>query len=202
VGRKAIEKTRLDNPEKKLSWVRELMPMFQVHGFREVTMDQAAAYLNKSKATVYNYFESKEEIIELLVDHKLRNIGQFEALLHDENVHYVERYLAAAEILNENLGDISNLFLADLKELYPEIWQKIKDFQDYAASVLKAYYEEGVRLDLFNDIKPAILVASDRFLFDTLSDASFLNEHQLTIQEAFIEYFRMKFFGLVKKQED
>lgn len=201
MGRKAIVKERLNNPEKKLAWVLELMPMFQKHGLREFTMDQAAAYLNKSKATVYNYFESKEEIIELLVAHKLRSIGKFEAVLSDTGIDYIERYLLSAQVLQEYLGDISNLFLADLRELYPGIWQSIKEFQDHAADVLHEYYEEGIRLGLFQNLHPAVLVASDRFMFDHLSDASFLESQQITIQEAFINYFQMKFFGILQKRD-
>ncbi len=198
MGRKALEKERIDNPEKKQKWAVQLLPFFQQKGLKGVTMDDIAAELGKSKATVYKYFESREEIIATLITYKLQEIQQFEDYLNDKKLLYLERYKQAVQYLSEHIGDISNLFLADLKHEQPELWNMIDAFRQYTITVLKRYYEEGIENGTFNNLHPTIMVMGDQFFVNLLSDPDFLIEQKLTIKEAFDEYFRMKFYGIMK----
>ena len=65
-------------------------------------------------------------------------------------------------------------------------------------NALKAYYNEGIRKGYFNKINPEIMVMTDQFFLDKLTDPDFLVAHKLTIKQAFDEYFRMKFYGIMK----
>lgn len=198
MGRKALDKQRIDNPAKKQEWAAQLMPFFQQKGLKGITMDDIAAALGKSKATVYKYFESREEIIATLISYKLEEIQKFEVYLNNKELPYLERYKQAVQYLSEHIGDISNLFLADLKHEQPDLWHVIEAFRQYTIVVLKAYYEEGIENGTFNDIHPTIMVMGDQFFVNLLSDPDFLIEQKLTIKEAFDEYFRMKFYGIMK----
>ena len=97
---------------------------------------------------------------------------------------------------------VSNLFLRDLKHLYPHIWQQVLDFQLYSVSVLRAYYIEGIKRGIFIDINPNIMVLSDQLFFQALSEPHFLISNGLTIQAAFQAYFEMRMFGFVKRKKD
>jgi AcrR family transcriptional regulator len=161
-------------------------------------MDEVARVLHKSKATIYKYFKSREEIIAFGLTYKLEEIQDFQEILQDHNIPFLERYFRSIEHLSVNISDISNLFLSDLKHLYPELWEQVSAFINHTTEIIKDYYREGIDKGVFSKINPALMVMSDRFFFAALSDPDFLISHNLSIEGAFKQYFRMKFFGIVK----
>ncbi len=198
MGRKSINKTRSNSPEKKEELIQRLIPFLQEKGLQGITMDNMAAAMDISKATVYKYFQSREEILATVIAFKLEEIKHFEEHLNDIKVEYLDRYKNAVQYLSANISDITNLFLADLKTFFPHLWQLIDAFKDYCMNELKAYYNEGIRKGYFNKINPEIMVLTDQFFLDKLTDPDFLVTHKLSIQQAFDEYFRMKFYGIMK----
>ena len=123
MGRKALDKERKINPKRKEEWAFQLLPFFQEQGLKGITMDKVAKALGKSKATIYKYFESREEIIAMTIAQKLSEIQHFEEKLSDQSLPYLDRYKEAVQYLSEHIGDISNLFLSDLKHELPQLWQ-------------------------------------------------------------------------------
>lgn len=197
MGRKSVKKKRNTNPQKREKYVKMLMPIFQQHGLNKFTMDDIAAELGISKATLYHYFSSKDEIISSILKFILSGIKEFEPVILNEEEDYIDRYFKALQILYENTQGISNIFLADLKEGYPQLWNLVDQFSEHSIQVLKAFYDSGKRSGNFNDIHTSILAASDRMFFHTLSDPEFLEANQLTMKEAFEQYFKLKCFGLL-----
>ncbi len=198
MGRKSSNKKRINHPEKKDELVRQLIPYLQERGLQGVTMDDMAEAMNISKATVYKYFHSREEILAATIAVKLDEIKHFDDYLNDRKVDYLDRYKNAVEYLSVNISDITTIFLADLKTFFPHLWQLIDAFKEYCMNALKTYYNEGMRKGYFNKINPEIMVMSDHFFLDKLTDPDFLITHKLTIKQAFDEYFRMKFYGIMK----
>lgn len=197
MGRKSVKKKRNTNPVKREKYVKLLMPIFQVHGLNAYTMDDLALELGISKATFYHHFSSKDEIISAILKHILYGIKEFEPIVMDESIPFIDRYFRALQILSENTQGISNVFLADLKDGYPQLWSLVDQFSEYSISTLKSFYDAGKRNGQFNDVHTAILAASDRMFFHILSDPKFLIENNMTLQEAFQEYFKLKCFGMI-----
>jgi AcrR family transcriptional regulator len=202
MGRKAVDKVRTKNPVKRNAMAAELLPQIEGRALEGLTMDDLAAMLNRSKATIYKYFRSREELFDLALTLKLERIQGFIPLMEDKDAPFLDRYFQALDHLSQHLATISNEFLADLRRLFPPLWQRIEMLQQLAGEVLRAYYAEGVQRGLLVDLHPAVLVLSDQFLFNALSDPEFLSRNGLSIREAFEEYFKMKFFGLVKRDVD
>lgn len=198
MGRKSINKTRSNSVAKKDELIQRLIPFLQEKGLQGITMDNMATAMDISKATVYKYFQSREEILAAVIAFKLEEIKHFEEHLNNVQVEYLDRYKNAVQYLSANISDITNLFLADLKTFFPHLWQLIEAFKDYCMNALKSYYNEGIRKGYFNKINPEIMVMTDQFFLDKLTDPDFLVTHKLSIKEAFDEYFRMKFYGIMK----
>lgn len=161
-------------------------------------MDCVAKELQISKATLYDYFQTKEELIALALQDKLNSIRGFEAILHNDSLSFPERCYQVLKYLADHISDISNLFLADLKTFFPSIWQEVDTFLENTAMGIQDFYAKGIQEKAFNEINPAILTMTDQIFFRTLSDPHFLSQQGLTIQEAFEQYAQLKFFGLVR----
>ena len=202
MGRKPVKKERVDNPELREHWIRKLLPVYTRKGLKKFTMDEVAAILEISKATLYKHFTSREEIIEKSLEVKLADMAMFKEVLFNDELPYLDRYFASISVFYTQIYGISTEFLSDLKHLYPNTWKKVDFFRDYAQSQLVAFYKEGLQSQLFHDIDPAILAMTDKWFFDAVSDPDFLTEHNLTLEKAFHDYFTLRCYGLFKGNTD
>lgn len=200
MGRKSLPGERTLNPKRKLELARAVMPFFMENGLQEVTMDDAAAYLNKSKATIYKYFPSREDLIREGLTVKLAQLKRFIPLLQEPGKDYLDRYYQAMGQFLEDAGDISNLFLKDLKEVFPALWQLVESFRAFAQMVLHQFYLEGIAAGKLKNIHPALLVRMDQIVFEEMTDGAFLARNNLSLKEAFAQYLEIKFFGIVKPE--
>jgi len=201
MGRKSTEKKRNLNPEKRREIALSLIPALEGGGISGLTMDEIAQRLGKSKATIYKYFRSQEELLDMALSEKLEEIRGFVTILGDERQTYVDRYRLALEHLSRSLADVSNRFLSDVRKDFPSLWQKISFFQNMARMVLRGFYQEGLSKKLIREIHPSILVLSDQAVFNAMLDPQFLDENNITLQQAFEGYFHMKFYGLLRAEE-
>lgn len=199
MGRKAIEKTRNSNPKKRDLYLSMLNDIFKKHGLKKYNMDTISRELGLSKATLYHYFSSKDEMVSGILHDILLKLRDVEPILLDDSLKYVDRYYKAVELVSENISDISNLLLSDLRDEYPRLWKEVQNFIDYIAELLGDFYNKGKKAGVFNDINTSMLVLTDRLFFDAISNVEFLDRHHLTLRDAFDNYFLMKSQGLLKR---
>ena len=199
MGRKAIVKQRNANPKKRDLYLSMLTRTFKEHGLKKYNMDAISRELGLSKATLYHYFSSKDEMVASILHDILLKLRDVEPILLDESLDYVDRYYRAIQLISENISDISNHLLADLRDEYPRLWKEVQNFIDYVAELLKDLYDNGKKAGVFNDIDTAMLVLTDRLFFDAISHVEFFDQHGLTLKQAFDNYFKMKSQGLLKR---
>lgn len=199
MGRKATNKVRKKENHKTEEWIKQIFPYLQVNGLKGITMDLVAKELKKSKATLYEYFKSKETLLDAVIIYKLDEIKKFELIIKDKSLSFLEKYNGILQHQAENVSDISNLFLTDLRDLFPKLWQKIESFLDYISKVMEDFYNEGIEQGIFNEINTGILVMHDQLFFRMLTNPDFLSKEKLTLETAYNQYLKLKFFGLLKK---
>jgi AcrR family transcriptional regulator len=199
MGRQSILKQRIKDPKKRELWVDELLPHFIERGIKDVPIDEVISILGKSKATIYKHFESHHEIVSLVTTRKLADLKHFASILSDNSKSYQDRYVLAVAYISRHLGDINNVFLSDLKEVYPDLWNLINSFKLLALSELKSFYMNGIQEGTFADLDPDLMVLSDELFFDVLTNAEYLTSKGLNLQVAFESYFKMRFNGILKQ---
>lgn len=199
MGRQSLEKKRIKDPVKRDSWVEQLLPYFIQNGIRATPIDEVVSILGKSKATVYKHFESHHEIVSLVIARKLDEMKHFQPLLTDSEKSYQDRYVFTVAYVSKHLGDISNVFLSELKEMYPDLWDLINSFKLMALNELKNFYVSGIESGVFEDINPDLMVLSDELFFDALTNPEYLTSKGLNLQAAFESYFQMRFYGILKR---
>lgn len=199
MGRNSIKKARNSNVKKRELYIVSLTETFKKHGLKKYTMDSIAAELNVTKATLYHYFSSKDEMVEISLMRLLGQLGGFEAIAKNNELDFEVRFYKMLELFSNVFADISNIYLADLQTEYPLMWQQVQLFTEYVTSVLTNFYNEGKKVGVFKEINTAILVISDRMFLNVISDIDFMQKNNLTIRIAFDEYFRMKCFGFLNQ---
>ncbi len=199
MGRRALDKERNIDPKRQNEWVAKLSPHFRDRGLKNFSMDDMAEVVGVSKATLYKYFSSRDEIVALFIAKKIESSTGFVALLNDEKVDYVKRYRNAIAYFSETIADTSVLLLADLKDMYPAIYSLIEQFKDYSIEILSGYYKEGIDKGYFSPIHIAVLTAADQQTLNVLSDPAFLQKNNLTLAQAIEAYFEMRLNGVLKR---
>jgi AcrR family transcriptional regulator len=199
MGRQSVEKTRIKDPKKRDAWVEQLLPHFIQNGIKATPIDEVVSISGKSKATIYKHFESHHEIVSLVIASKLNDLKHFVPILGDSSKTYQERYVLAVAYISKHLGDVSNVFLSDLKEIYPDLWNLINSFKLLALIELRTFYISGIQDGTFEDINPDLMVLSDELFFDALTNPEYLTSKGLNLQAAFESYFKMRFNGILKR---
>lgn len=162
-------------------------------------MDDIAAGLNKSKATIYKYFKSKEELIEALITYKIEKISAFVHILHDSEIPFMSRLELSFNLLEEHIVDISNDFIDDLKSYFPRVYAKIELLIQLAVNELSKYYTEGMERGIFNQLNAKMLSQNDFVFFRTLTDPVYLKENNLTMSQAFNDFYQIRCLGIIPK---
>lgn len=201
MGRKATAKERKPLNAKQQKWLRDVMPYFYKNGMRKPTMDHIAEHLNLSKATIYNYYSSKEDLIHDALWFKLIELQKFRDLLFDESIEFTERYYKGARFFTTSLKGMSALYLEDLKNYFPKTWADVDLFREKSAENIKTYYQAGINKGVFRSFNVDMMAESDLFFFDMMIDAKFLRKHDITVEEAFAQYFKMKFYGVLVSEK-
>jgi AcrR family transcriptional regulator len=199
MGRKPVEKKRLSDPSIRAEWIAKLMPIYMKSGLKKFTMNEISTELGVSKATVYKHFSSQTEILEEVVRTKITEIAAFEEFVEDQNIPYMTRYHNSIKSASLHLAGISNQFLLDLRELYPDMWERVMSLQYFAAERAKAFYQEGIDKGFLNDFDPNWLAITDKIFIIGLSNPQFLIDNDLTLQKAVDNYFKLKRQGIFKK---
>jgi AcrR family transcriptional regulator len=197
MGRKPIVKRRKRDSEKVLEWAAVLFPHLQQEGVKSLTMDRAATILSKSKSTLYEYLSSKEEIIELIIDYKIKQLNSFKLFLNNSDLDYTERLSGAIACVSTHSTGISNLFLKELRQFYPKQWQKVDQFVQESVDALNEYYKEGTTNGAFKNINANLLTLMDQQFLYTIIDAQNLEKHSLTFDKALSDYLQIKLHGIV-----
>ena len=200
MGRKPVEKERTDNPEIKADWIPTFAALFLRYGLTKFTMDELATQLGVSKATLYKYYTSKEDILEDVVSYKLREIADFEQLLNNENKPFEERYYEDIKRASLLLAEFSHQFMQETKQKYADLWAKIASFQERALFAAERFYQRGISAGLLNDINPKLLALTDKIFIYASSNPYFLKEYGMSLQEAFDGFYLMRSQGIFKKR--
>lgn len=202
MGRKPSDKPREDNPKLKRRWASKIAPLYFRDGMSAFAMDEVADKLGISKATLYKHFSSRQDILNEIVKLKLEELIVFKNTVLDQNRPYEERLFTAAQTAAMLMAGISNAFLQDVRENNEDVWQFVRNFQDDALDTMRKFYQEGIDKGHLSDVNPHVLAVIDRLFVRAVADPQFLKDNNLDLKTAVEEFFKVKSFGIFKRNTD
>ena len=198
MGRRPIKKARIENPEIKKKWIGSLLPHFSAYGFSRFNMADLAKIIGVSKATFYKYFTSKDQLIEELLALKIAQMSEHKEILTDHSLPYEDRFLTVLEASANSLTDLTNKFLYDLKQEYPNKYRMIHDFKKLSLMFLREFYAQAQRDGYLEPgFSPDAMVIVDGLVFSGADDPEVLAMHNLTLKEFYFQYFAIKLGGIM-----
>ncbi|APQ59836.1 hypothetical protein PPOLYM_02535 [Paenibacillus polymyxa] len=166
------------------------------NGFQNLKMDEISKIMDVSRATLYKYFSTKEDIITFIVSSIVDYIH--EMIEHsDSDQVFVPRFQQSFEqsiLLREYITDI---FLRELESSYPENYDRLREAMKQREHQELAFYGEGIQKGIFNDIDGRLIIMQDDLLRNVL-DVKYLMENHLTVYQVLINYYNLKKLQLFK----
>ncbi|MBT2287957.1 TetR/AcrR family transcriptional regulator [Paenibacillus albidus] len=166
------------------------------NGFQGLKMDEISKIMDISRATLYKYFSTKEDIITFIVSAFVEYIHE---IIEDSDSDqlFVQRFQQTFEqtiLLKEYITDI---FLRELENSYPENYERLKKAMKQREYQELAFYDEGIKEGFFNKIDGRLIIMQDEILSNVL-DVKYLMENHLTVYQVLFDYYKLKKFQLFK----
>jgi TetR/AcrR family transcriptional regulator, cholesterol catabolism regulator len=150
-----------ENMDEKLEKIlRESARLFSKYGIRSLSMDDICRELGISKKTLYQYVESKSDLIARILENTFgeKGRGMINCIEGDHNA--IDELLAVSRKVCLNMQNFNPSIIFDLQKYYPEIYKKHYDakmiaiFNDIKTNLIK-----GISEGLFRDDMDVDLVA-------------------------------------------
>ncbi|EZH71485.1 hypothetical protein ATO12_07235 [Aquimarina atlantica] len=199
MGRKSILKNRKEKNQKVEQWTLAILPKLKTADLGELTMDDLALLMKKSKSTIYQYFTTKEEIFEYITQVRIDYLYTYKNQITEEILKLDYKCETLGRILMEGAKDVSSFFLRQLQEHYPTAWKIIEEFLCALLEDLKQFYTLGIENNIFKPISSELLVKLDEyFIRQLITDDNFFDQTEETLESIMRDYMFLKFEGLKK----
>ncbi len=180
---------------------------FMSEGFYKTPMDSIAKELQMSKKTIYKYFSSKEELVEMVVKSFMNQVKDKIDYLIKEDDSSLVRALHLFEVMREVTMKFSDKWIKDLRIHLPEAWETIDQFRTKRAyavlgSIIQQGQKEGIIIEKPAELIIHLYVSSMR----SIVNPDFLYYQKINYKEAIQHTFEILFNGILtqkgKKQFD
>lgn len=143
--------------EKRSRIVKGALELVLKYGLRKTTIEDIATQARLKPASVYYYFESKEEIFAAVVHEAAEQVISKVRIAVDAADTAEGKLVAFFEARYSYLALIEGLTKAVAIELYPTVEEAISDFEDHGRSVLEAVLVSGTEQGEFDVDNPEAL---------------------------------------------
>jgi AcrR family transcriptional regulator len=161
--------------------------LFMSYGIRSLSMDDVSRHLAISKKTLYQYFSSKDDLVEKVIRQILENSELIRCSESWQNLNAIDILLKASQIVNEEIKQSNPVVVFDLQKYYPELYADfIEKKKQHIYSRITENMEQGISEGFYRSDLNIELVA--RLYVNNLVElhrADFVINRELTFAEVF-----------------
>ncbi|MFF2908477.1 TetR/AcrR family transcriptional regulator [Paenibacillus sp. NPDC057934] len=185
--------------EPRVKLLKKLINSVMKDGFQHLRMDDIAKHMDVSRATMYKYFSSKEEVIAGVVQIFVNYIEK----LADRNPEDDERSFGIwfQKLFDQTValvGKITDIFLKDLQTIYPELYDQLRAVLSRREQQALIFYREGKEKGIFNPINERLILLQDDLLLREIINVKYLLQNQISIEQVLYDYYNLKKIQLFK----
>ena len=177
----------------KQTIIANISSIFMSRGIKNITMDDVAKQLKISKRTLYEMFETKSNLINIIIKRKLDEVKRIIEKFIKESENAVDVMVNISKTIIQMYKDSHSSLLQDLKKYYRETWLEIDNFHNnYILHVVQQNLERGIDEGFYRaEISPKILSAFyiiQLQLFSNLSNFKLKKENHEKLITQFFDY--------------
>ncbi|MFB5675182.1 TetR/AcrR family transcriptional regulator [Paenibacillus terreus] len=187
-------------PVSEEKYLQKIKPVIRTIRFSQLKIDEIAKYMDISKVTLYKHFSSKDEIIQKLVDYSINFLAEVDDVVKDDSLSYIERFQKTFLQSLICVIYLSDIFLQDLKEFYPPLFEKLAAAQQNRNTNLQAFFEAGMDQNIFNRMNAVLSMVQDDAVLRRIMEPAFSIQYDVTLKQAIFDYYKMKQYQLLKPE--
>lgn len=152
---KGIPLTEEEQVKRRHEIFHQVVNVFLKKGFQETSMREIAETAGLGKSTLYDYFQTKDEILVYFFEDQLGDLTAEAQRIAMQNLSADKRLRQVMEVYIENLQANKNLFLKMTQEsqrLKPDSQKQIQDRRHAFQDLLRALIDEGIREGVFRKV--------------------------------------------------
>lgn len=172
------------------------------HGFYKMSLDDLVGDLKISKSTIYDFFGSKEGLIEAVVDRFGERLEQgLEDIMNDSTLTVADKLFSIAHTQGTATACLKSKFMSDLRIHAPLLYEKFQEgklrrTQRYYAPIIEAGMTEG----LFDPSLDKTFILRMYLEMSALACSSGIFDHvSMTRTEAYMAIIKVFLHGTTKK---
>lgn len=181
-------------------YIEKIKPILRKTRFSQLKIDDIAKFMDISKATLYKHFSTREEIISIIVEHYIEYLSEADARVLDESLSFSERFQITYEQSLKCVIYVSDLFLQDIKETQPSLFDALQLAQQNRFKNLQAFFEAGMEKGIFNRMNVTLFMVQDDAVLRRIMEPSFSIQYDLTLKQALLEFYALKKTQLFKPE--
>jgi AcrR family transcriptional regulator len=173
--------------------------VFVVQGIKATTMDDVARNLGISKRTIYEYFEDKRELLDVIIETLYEKKQEEKRNIFRNSANVLEALLALLKLRKHTFSAKVIDRIAEIRRYYPEIFERMfcrPDEMEKAATVFEQGIDEGVfRKDCNSKVSAFLFSERSRVYFTEQFDriALMTAEHSELSSETLFENLFLNF---------
>ncbi|MGG0177439.1 TetR/AcrR family transcriptional regulator [Gottfriedia acidiceleris] len=180
--------------------ILKLMPTIRTNGFQALRMEEIAKIVGISRATLYKYFPTKEDLFYRVTDGFVQYIKDMTSEMTNEESLFAPRFQQIFEQSVSLALFITDDFLKELQGTFPLMYDKLWEMLQTRENQLLNFYNEGIRNGVFNEINGRLLILQDQMLFSIL-DLKYLMKNQLTFEQVLFDFYELRKLQLFKPEK-
>ncbi|MFC1670186.1 TetR/AcrR family transcriptional regulator [Spirochaetota bacterium] len=173
------------------------------HGVKRVTVDRLAKELGISKKTVYKYYNSKDEIINVLVGEIIIAINTIKdefTKMGDRNDNPKEILYKFFDILFEFVRNLPLGIIQEIEEYYSDVKSEMDLLRNEYSGIFKKIIMDGITQGVFKNINPQF---AERFYLGAVNNIfvpEFLLQKGVSVDDILTFFKSMLLTGLLKEE--
>jgi len=172
------------------------------YGYKKVNLDLIASELKISKRTIYENFNSKDDLILEILNEIMNEYRNKIKIIIDELDNSTNNFLDEIkkiwEIMSEHISFFTNENIIELKQLSFLISNKCTNIDDERKEYMYKFFINGVQKGYFNkNVNFEILYEIYHNSIKSLLNGDFLRNNPLTPQNVLEEIFLILFLGIM-----
>lgn len=169
------------------------------HGYSNLSVDDLVQGIGMSKATLYRYFDSKYDLLEIVIEKLFQEI---EADIHEllaSKQEPEEKLRTFMTLMVERLNGIERSAIEDIKHSVPVLYEKFQNLRKHVIiNHLVKVLEDGAEQDYFRKNIDQGVVAHIIFAaIESLTDMDYLAESRYRFSEIFDMVLTIVMYGNV-----
>lgn len=162
------------------------------------SMDDLARRLGISKRTLYEYFSSKVEILESIIEQTFQEGDEkTQRILENDNLTTIEKIKGVMMVLPTHYEFYDLRILEQMKRYYPEQWATVDASLSDDWQTLRKLIEQGIRDGEIIDMNVTLMMKLIVDAVNSTLDQRFYMRNQITVSQALSAIVDVLLYGLV-----